>query len=156
MAELRTIAAELGAKDISTYIASGNLICTPPTDHDRFDRKLESAIEERYGFFREVISRSVDELRAALSAHPFEVENEKNSYVYFLTAAPTTDRRESFAQKDFNDDCAQVIDADLHIRYANGAGRSKLTAPTIARGLGVQGTGRNLKTVRALIELAQD
>jgi len=32
MAELRALATELGATELQTYIASGNLIATPPGD----------------------------------------------------------------------------------------------------------------------------
>ena len=45
MAELREVAAGLGATDVSTYIASGNLICTPPGDPADFDRQLEALRE---------------------------------------------------------------------------------------------------------------
>ena len=56
MAELREIAGGLGATEVSTYIASGNLLCNPPGDPAGFDRALEQAIQDRYGYFREVIS----------------------------------------------------------------------------------------------------
>ncbi|MBD0860633.1 DUF1697 domain-containing protein [Gordonia sp. zg691] len=154
MAQLRELAADLGAADISTFIASGNLICTPPGDAARFDRALETSIEKRFGYFREVISRTPDQVRAALEAHPFEIVDDKYSYVYFLAGTPDADKAAAFEQKDFGDDALRVIGEDLHIRYADGAGRSKLTAPAIARGLGVQGTGRNLRTVRTLLDLA--
>ncbi|WP_439030682.1 DUF1697 domain-containing protein [Gordonia terrae] len=154
MSELRSIAAELGATEVSTYIASGNLICAPPGDSDEFDRSLEAALEERYGWFREVISRTPEQVRGALAAHPFEVVDDKYSYVYFLTGAPAPDKAAAFAERDFDGDVCQVVGTDLHIRYADGAGRSKLTAPVIARGLGVQGTGRNLRTVRTLLDLS--
>ncbi|RYJ00184.1 MAG: DUF1697 domain-containing protein, partial [Actinomycetales bacterium] len=95
MAELREIAESLGASDVSTYIASGNLLCTPPSDTAAFDRALEKAIEDRYGYFREVISRSVEELRDALAAHPFDVVEAKFSYVYALTGAPTKEAVEA-------------------------------------------------------------
>lgn len=100
-----------------------------------------------------MISRSRDELVTALDAHPFDVADEKFSYVYFLVDAPPEDRLKAFSDKDFGNDLCEVVGSDLHIRYAEGAGTSKLTAPVIARGLGVQGTGRNLRTVRKLIEL---
>ncbi|MFE0752217.1 DUF1697 domain-containing protein [Gordonia sp. NPDC058843] len=154
MVELRQIAADLGAGEVSTYIASGNLLCSPPADPERFDRALETAMEERYGWFREVISRTPEQVRAALDAHPFDVVEDKYSYVYFLTGEPAPDKVTAFERTDFGDDVARVIGSDLHIRYADGAGRSPLTAPVIARGLGVQGTGRNLRTVRKLLELA--
>ncbi|MCZ4650862.1 DUF1697 domain-containing protein [Gordonia amicalis] len=155
MAELREIATELGATDVSTYIASGNLLCSPPGDPTEFDRALEAVIEERYGFFREVISRTPAEVSAALDAHPFEIVDDKYSYIYFLVARPDADKVAAFEEKEFGGDVRQVIGSDLHVRYAEGAGRSKLTAPAIARGLGVQGTGRNLRTVRKLLDLTE-
>ena len=76
MAELRQIATDLGAEDVSTYIASGNLLCTPPAAPEQFDRALETAMEDRYGWFREVISRTPGQVRAALDAHPFEIADD--------------------------------------------------------------------------------
>mgnify|MGYP000435080161 CR=1 FL=1 len=52
------------------------------------------------------------------------------------------------------EDVAITGGADLHIRYHDGAGKSDLDAKAIAKALGVQGTGRNLNTVRKLIGLA--
>lgn len=155
MAELRDIAADLGATGISTYIASGNLLCTVPGKPATFDRSLEKAIEERYGYYREVISRSVEELTAALADHPFDVVEPKYSYVYCLVGEPTTAAVTAFEEREFGGDEVKVIGNNLHIRYDAGAGVSKLTAPVIAKGLGVQGTGRNLRTVQKLIDLAQ-
>ncbi|WP_168697970.1 DUF1697 domain-containing protein [Gordonia paraffinivorans] len=155
MAELREMATELGASDVATYIASGNLVCSPPGDPDHFDRALETAITARYGYFREVISRSAEEVAAALDAHPFEVVDDRFSYIHFLVAEPDPALVAAFERQDFGDDLFQVVGRDLHIRYESGAGRSKLTAASIARGLGVQGTARNLRTVRALLELAR-
>lgn len=156
MVDLRAMATELGATDVSTYIASGNLICRPPGAPGDFDRALELAITDRFGYVREVISRSADDLMRAVDAHPFDVVEPKYSYVYCLTGTPDRDRVAGFAERDFGDDEFRVIGDDLHIRYADGAGRSRLTAPVIAKVLGVQGTGRNLTTIRKLIELAAD
>ncbi|MEE3853393.1 DUF1697 domain-containing protein [Gordonia sp. LSe1-13] len=155
MADLREMAAELGATDITTYIASGNLLCEPAGDPGDFDRALEKAITDRFGFEREVISRSRDDLVSALEAHPFDVVDAKYSYIYCLTGTPAADKVAEFSERTFGDDVFRVIGDDLHIRYAEGAGVSKLTAPVIAKGLGVQGTGRNLKTVQKLIDLAE-
>ncbi|MFT4126103.1 MAG: DUF1697 domain-containing protein [Gordonia sp. (in: high G+C Gram-positive bacteria)] len=154
MDELREMATALGAEQVSTYIASGNLLGVPPGAADAFGRALEAAISERYGYFREVIARSVPNLRAALAAYPFEIVDDRFAHLYFLTATPTVEKATAFADRDFGADEVAVIGADLHIRYANGAGQSTLTAPMIARGLGVPGTGRNLRTVRKLIDLA--
>ncbi len=158
MGELRTLAENLGATDVSTYIASGNLLCTPKGAPAAFDRALEKAIQDKYGYSREVISRTPAQLQAALDAHPFEVAEDRFSYVYFLTGKPTAKAVKAFEDKvaaaDSGDE-VKVIGADLHIRYHAGAGKSDLDAKSIAKALGVQGTGRNLNTVRKLIGLAR-
>lgn len=152
MAELRGLATELGASKVSTHLASGNLLCTPPGDPAAFDRALERAIEQRYGFFREVISRSGDELRAALDAHPFDVVEPKWSHVYFLLDAPSAEAAAAFEAADWGADEVAVRGRDLHIRYGDGVAGSRLTPARIARGLGHAGTGRNVTTVAALLE----
>lgn len=154
MAELREIAADLGATDISTYIASGNLIADVPGEAADFDRALEQAVEARYGFFRDVISRTPAQVRNALEAHPFEVTEPKYSYVSFLAGEPTVEAITKAETYPTGDDQWRVIGAELHIRYANGAGRPDMKTDSIGRALKVPGTARNLNTVKKLIELA--
>ncbi|MET0450013.1 MAG: DUF1697 domain-containing protein [Aeromicrobium sp.] len=154
MAELKAIATDLGATDPRTYIASGNLVADVPGTAATFDRALEKAIEDRFGFFRDVISRTPEQVRVALEAHPFEVVEPKYSYVTFLLTAPTAAAIEKAESFDTHDDRWQVIGTEMHIRYAHGAGRPEMKSEAIGRALGTPGTARNLNTVRKLLELA--
>jgi uncharacterized protein (DUF1697 family) len=154
MADLRAIATELGASDVSTYIASGNLLADVPGDPAAFDRALERAVEQRFGFFRDVVSRTPEQVRAALDAHPFEVVEPKFSYVSFLTAAPTAEALAKARTHETHDDRWEVVGTEMHIRYATGAGRPQMKVDTIGRALGVAGTARNLTTVTKLVALA--
>ncbi|GAC57847.1 hypothetical protein GOHSU_26_00040 [Gordonia hirsuta DSM 44140 = NBRC 16056] len=159
MARLREIAADLGATRVRTYIASGNLLCRPPGPG--FDRALEEAIGAEFGFSREVISRTADELAQALSAYPFgtppDFTDTPHGHICFLTAAPDPDNIAAFTGRDFGaGERLAVIGRQLHLDYPSGVGTSKLTAPVIATGLGVPGTARNLRTVTTLIALARD
>ena len=151
MARLREIAADLGATDVSTYIASGNLLADVTGDPDEFDRALERAIEAEFGFFREAISRSPDEVRSALEAHPFEVVEPKFSYVTFLLGAPTPEAIAAAEQVETGDDRWKVVGTELHVRYADGAGSPQMKVDTIMRRLAVPGTARNLNTVQKLL-----
>ena len=152
MADLRNLAKGLGATEISTYIASGNLICTPPGDPDAFDRALETAVQNKFGFFREVISRTPAELRTALDAYPFNHTEPKWCHIYFLNATPTPEVAAALRAKVPED--LLVIGSDLHIRYRDGVAASMLSTKLIHQTLGVVGTGRNLATVEKLIALA--
>lgn len=154
MAELRALAAGLGAADPRTYIASGNLVADVPGDPDAFDRALEQAVQQRFGFFREVVSRTPGEVRAALEAHPFEVLEARFSYVSFLLRAPDPASVTAAEALETGDDRWQVIGRELHLRYANGAGRPQLDDKRLGRALGVPGTARNLRTVARLVELS--
>ncbi|WAL40437.1 DUF1697 domain-containing protein [Brevibacterium sp. BRM-1] len=97
MADLRAVAAELGAAEVATHLASGNLLAVPPetapptagapstappatsaprpadqpTPPDAFALALAAALEERCGFAVPVVARGAGELRAALEASPF-------------------------------------------------------------------------------------
>jgi len=154
MADLRAIAAELGATDVSTYIASGNLVADVPGTAAEFDRALERTVEDRFGFFRDVISRTPAQVKKALDAHPFEVIEPKYSYVSFLTGRPSAAAIEKAESYDTHDDRWQVVGTELHIRYANGAGRPDMNTDGIMKALGTPGTARNLNTVKKLVELA--
>jgi len=157
MALLRQLAEDLGATDVITYIASGNLVCKPPADvtgFDSFDAALEAAIERECGFHREVISRDVDEAQRALDEHPFEVTNPKFSYISFMNGIPSPENIERARGFDTGDDCWEIIGSNMHIRYAHGAGQADMPVGSIGRALGVPTTARNLNTVRKLIELA--
>ena len=156
MEQFRALAESLGATEVSTYIASGNMVCSPPGTADDFDRALERLVEDQCGFFREVISRSVEELRTALAVHPFEVRDPKFSYITFLTSPPRTEAVSAGEALETGEDRWRVIGSDMHIRYAEGAGRPQMNGPAVGRTLGVPGTARNLNTVRKLITLAED
>ncbi|WP_449283541.1 DUF1697 domain-containing protein [Leucobacter sp.] len=154
MAEWRALAQALGAREVSTYIASGNMVCTIDGDPAAFDRALEVEVETRFGFHREVISRTRDELAAALEAHPFEVVEPKLSYISFLTGRPSAEGVEAARRLDTGEDRWELVGRELHLRYADGAGRPQLKEPQLMRALGATGTSRNLNTVRRLIDLA--
>jgi uncharacterized protein (DUF1697 family) len=154
MAELRELASELGATDVSTFIASGNLICTPPKDVKAFGVALEKRIEKAYGFYRECIIRTPAELKKARDNYPFEVDDPKNGHIVFLLDKPTKAAVEKARGIETGADRWEAVGREWHIRYDHGSGRSDMKTAAIGKALGVPGTSRNLRTVEKLIELA--
>lgn len=153
MAELRALATELGATGVQTYIASGNLIATPPGDPLAFAGQLERAVETRFGFTREVIVRDAAALRAARDAHPFAIADPRFSYLIPLSAAPDDDARQRAREVPAGADEWALIGDDLHVRHELGAGKAELDVPRLLRTLGVVGTARNLRTINTLLQL---
>jgi uncharacterized protein (DUF1697 family) len=153
MAELRELAADLGATEVSTFIASGNLICEAPKDVKAFASALEKAIESKYGFFRECIIRTPAELTKARESYPFDVDDPKNGHIVFLLDRPTKAAIAKAREIETGADRWEVVGREWHIRYDHGAGRSDMKTAAIQKALGVPGTSRNLRTIEKLIEL---
>lgn len=153
MAELRALASELGATEVQTYIASGNLIATPPGDPVAFAGELERAVEARFGFTREVIVRDAAALRAARDAHPFTIVDPSFSYLAPVTSAPSAAGQSAAEKIESGADEWALIGDNLHVRYADGAGSAQLDFARLLRALGVAGTARNLRTIDALLHL---
>lgn len=161
MADFRQLLEELGAQRARTYIASGNAVVDVPDGWTRakwaeFDRVVESELQSRFGFHREVISRSLNEVEGSLAGHPFEVADPKCSYVTFLAEVPDADRIAQASQLPTGRDEWALLGSDLHLRFAEGMGNATLNLDALLKRLGVVGTARNLRTINALIELARN
>lgn len=154
MADWRALATELGASEVETYLRSGNLVCTPPRNVPAFERALESEVTERFGFFREVVSRTRTELADALAAHPFGEHEPKLAHITFLVTEPAADAIASAGKVDTGDDEWSLRGRELFVRYARGAGTANPGMVKVPKLLGVPGTARNLTTVQKLIDLA--
>ena len=153
MAELRALATQLGATGVQTYIASGNLVATPPGDPLAFAQQLETEVETRFGFRREVIVRDAVALRVARDAHPFTVVDPRFSYLAPLSGTPTGAARAAAAEVPSGADEWQLIGDDLHVRFERGAGTAELDLTRLLRTLDAVGTARNLRTIDALLQL---
>ena len=158
MAEFRTLLTDLGATSAVTLIASGNAVIEidMPTSGStaEFDRRVEAGITDRFGFTREVISRSVSEVAQARTEHPLAVADPARSYVCFLGSAPTDAAIETARMLPTGNDAWAMGARDLHLRYAAGAGSAELDLNRLLKALDVVGTARNLRTVDRIHTLA--
>ncbi len=153
MARLREVATELGATDVSTYIASGNLFCRPPGKAQEFVLEVEDAIKREFDVSTRAIARTGAQLLKARAAFPFDVHAPKLCAIWFLERQPTPAAAAGLSALDVSPDQCAVVGPDLHIRYDDGIRNSKLSVARVERTLGVQGTARNLATVEALAKL---
>lgn len=156
MAELRELLTERTAlRAVSTYIASGNILCEVTGDPDAVCAEVRALILERFGVDTLVILRTHDELVAARDANPFpEAMLDKMVHAMFLEgeAAPTA--IEQLTPRLQPGERIALIGRDLWIDYGHGgAGATKITKAVLDRALGTAGTARNLNTIRKLVEL---
>lgn len=155
MARLREVlSAETDLEDVSTYIASGNIICKTPKRPDAACAAVRKAIVAEFGVDTPVIYRRHAELVASEKAQPFPDGEEKFVHAMFLEGACRPGAVEGLEERLLPDERLVLIGDDLWIDYGSGGVHStKLTKAVLDRALGVAGTARNLRTVRKLIEL---
>ncbi|WP_243224591.1 DUF1697 domain-containing protein [Microbacterium sp. CIAB417] len=154
MAELReALAAKTDLQDVSTYIASGNIICDAPADAAAACERVRKVIADAFDVDTPVIARTHEELTTALDALPFGDGDEKYVHAMFLAAEPADGAVEALEGRLVPGERIALIGRDLWIDYASGVQNTRLTKSVFDRALGVAGTGRNLRTVRRLADL---
>lgn len=168
MAELRDGLVDAGFDAARTYIQSGNVaVDGGPDDLGDVEDVVGAVLSSRFDLDDvSVIAMTRARLEAALEASQREFpadgadpkDHARRTHVVFLDSVPADDRRDALDPQSFDPD-RFVLDvhddvADLHVSYADGAGTSKLTIDRIERAFGVRGTGRNLNTVRRVLDLA--
>ena len=154
MARLREVLAEeTDLTGVSTYIASGNIICDSPADAAGSCILVQNTIAAEFGVGTSVVARTHDELVASLDAQPFADGLDKYVHAMFLAGAPTAGAVQALEERLVPGERLALIGHDLWIDYASGVQGTKLTKAAFDRALGVAGTARNLRTVRTLAEL---
>lgn len=155
MARLREIlATETDLADVSTYIASGNIVCTTPQEPAAACAAVQTAIAAEFGVDTPVIHRGHAQLVASEKAQPFPDGEEKFVHAMFLAGSARSGAVDALQERLLPGERLALVDDDLWIDYGSGGVHSsKLTRAVLDRALGVAGTARNLRTVRKLIEL---
>ncbi|WP_153505825.1 DUF1697 domain-containing protein [Cumulibacter manganitolerans] len=155
MAELRELAESLGLEDVSTYIASGNLLFSSSKTESALTDQLHEALESRFGFAVDVVVVSHAHLQKALAGCPFDGDP-KQVIVTFLSAPYDAATRAALQQiaadgerVDFGPSGAKW----LYVDFAGGLARSKLATKLASVAKDGYATTRNIRTVEKLVEL---
>ncbi len=147
MAELRSMCSKLGFTNVATYIQSGNVVFSTSLSPPKAKSMLEAVLTKHFGKPAAVIIRTQGELIVAERANPFPSAEPSQLLVLFLDEVPP---KSSLAGvKIPGREQLRLVGREVFIHYPDGMGRSKLKLPLMNIG-----TGRNLNTLRKLIELA--
>lgn len=149
MAELRARCTALGFANVRTYIASGNVVLESRLAAPKVEAMLESLVREMLGKPAAVLMRSREDLVAIMAANPYKDAEGNRVIIVFLEQASPKDALKGW--KIPGDEQLTLIGRELFIHFPSGAGSSKLKVP-----FQDIGTGRNLNTVRTLLEMASE
>ena len=148
MERLRELCEGCGFDSVATYIASGNVIFASKLAETRVRRKLEEALAAELGQPVGVHLRTPAQLESILDRNPFRRVEPARVLVLFLEEAVADDALADLKIPGREE--VRPSGREVFIHYPDGQGRSKLKVP-----FAKTGTGRNLNTVRKLLELCR-
>jgi uncharacterized protein (DUF1697 family) len=157
MKDLVATLENIGCREVATYIQSGNAVFrSEEQDALLLSETIEAAIKERHGFEPRVLVLASEEMERAMRSNPFpEAESEpKTLHLYFLAVPPESPDLDALEGIKGDRERFVLGDGVFYLHAPDGIGRSKLAA-NIEKLLGVLVTARNWRTVRKVMEMAQ-
>jgi uncharacterized protein (DUF1697 family) len=153
MSSLVDIVEGLGCTNVWTYINSGNVVFDSSGTRDALERRFERALESALGFEIETFVRTAAELRRAVTAEPFEVEDGDTHFLTMLKAAPTPAQRRALEGLSNDFDTLVVAGRDVHWRMRGKSTDTKLKTKDWDGIVGRhRSTSRNMTALRKLID----
>lgn len=158
MADLCAVLAADGLGQVSSVVASGNLLLHDhPCAEPGLGARIGRLVGDRFGFATLAVARDLSEVEAAL-ANPFAADGDPaRVHVHWLESAPRVD---GFAQL-VEDHAGRgrerlaIGAAALYIDFIDGVAGSRLTSQFIERRLGCRGTARNLRSLARIRDRMQ-
>lgn len=157
MKELVVLIEDLGAKNVRTYIQSGNAVFqSEKMDSLQISKRLAAEIKKRHGFEPHILLLGLDALNQAILMNPFpKAEADPASlHLGFLTSIHRTPNMGKLDQLKKESESFHLRDDVFYLHAPEGVGRSKLAA-NAEKLLGVPMTDRNWKTVCKIRDLAR-
>ena len=156
MDRLRAIFAELGLKDVSTFIASGNvLFSTESDDVNGLREKIEGHLASQLGYEVPTFLRSPAELAAIIAFNPPEIvtqtASDSSHYVIFLYTSTTDSLRSDLTELNSEMDHFYFSESEVHWLIQGKLTDSPLFGPGLDQATrGVRTTMRNMNTLRRI------
>lgn len=159
MEALRKTYTELGFRNVTTYVQSGNVIFTEAID-DPYDleRKISAQIEKDFGFEVQVMVLTMDKLKLIINNNPFSKEPDKDEaylHVTFLSSTPSPYDKALIESRRENGEEISFSDEAVYLYCPNGYGRTKLNNNFLETKLKVEATTRNWRTTKELLKIAE-
>ena len=158
MERLRALFAEMGLANVSTYIASGNVLFDGDEPHAALEERIEAHLAAALGFEVATFLRSPDEMAAIAARQPFAAADREAAFglmVAFLKAWPDeAATARLLAHRRDSDDFAVHGREVYWLRRAQQSD-TNFSGARLERAMKMPATVRSITTVRKLAELAQ-
>lgn len=157
MEVLKTTLEAIGFQNVQTYIQSGNVfVDTDEENSAAIGFKIKQEIYKTFGHDVSMVVIGKQDLEACFINNPFLKEKEvdfKKLYVAFVSKELRNESINDLKISQFKPDEARVDSTRIYIKYALGAGKTRLDQKYIEKKLNVTATIRNWNTVTQLLKM---
>lgn len=159
MTDLKSMFENMKFSNVNTYIQSGNVFFEVKKDigNSEVAKKIEEAIEDKFGFDVPVIVKTPKEIEKAINRNPFYKDGVDIVHLHltFINEEPTKENQEKTESYNCEPDKFEIKERDVFIYCEGKYHQSKLTNNFFEKKLKVKATTRNWKTVLKLYELSK-
>lgn len=155
MDRLRLLCSDLGAKDVRTYVQSGNLVFKASGAAGQWTQRLEKRLDGESRLPVSVILRTAEELQSLRAKNPFLKDRNievARLGVAFLQQAPTPQGIAALRRMDLGSERFHLADREIYLHCPQGFGKAKLYS--LDKVLSQKTTVRNWNTVIKLCEMS--
>ena len=157
MDALKTILENAGFQNVRTYIQSGNVFVDSEEEHGAsVGFKIKQEIFKELGLEVPVVVIGKEDLESCFKNNSYLKEKEcdtKKLYVAFISKELSSGALNDLKISQFKPDEATIDKSRIYIKYAVGAGKTRLDQKYIEKKLNLVATIRNWNTVSTLLEM---
>lgn len=148
MADLRAALTEAGFTKVRSYIQSGNLVLTAPSNPRE---KIEALLKSRFAIESKALCWTAEQFQELAAANPFADAEPKSVHYFFCADIPALDVKAMDLLRVASER-VQTVGKMIFLHAPDGIGRSKLAA-AMDRTAGTDTTARNGNTVNKLLAM---
>lgn len=158
MERLRETFAELGFKNVRTYVQSGNVVFETDGPAAGLSAKIEKKILKNFGFEVPTLTKSGAEMAEIVKRNPLVKDraiDQTKLHVTFLSDDPPKNALELLQPLAAAQEQIRIVGRAIYLYCPNGYGNTKLTNTTIEKKLSCGATTRNWNTTKTLLDMAE-
>jgi uncharacterized protein (DUF1697 family) len=156
MERVRELCAELGFKNVRTYLQSGNAVFEAQGTPEHWSEALERKLAGEARLPVTVIVKTAAEIGRVIAGNPFLMEKGIDTaklHVTFLQREPGKAGLARLGAVPTGVDRFRCVGREIYLHCPGGYGRSRLSNNAIEKLLSVRATTRNLNTILKLHEM---
>jgi uncharacterized protein (DUF1697 family) len=153
MDRLKSEFEALGFDDVSTFIASGNVIFDATGSRASLESTIEARLADQLGYNVPTFVRTASAVQKASALEPYgAIADGDTHHILFLRKAPTASAKRATEALSNDQDRFEVHGTELHWHIHGGLSDSSVKTAVLAKAIGQPSTARNTKSLRKLAD----